>query len=269
MTDEQKVKDIKKLILTTAFDAKVGHIPSSLSCAEILYVLYDKIANITTKNACDLERDRVIISKEHARLGQVCLLAELGLLDKSLLKRFMANEDAALGHDLYGLVCGKDLAAVDIGSGSLGHGLSVGAGLAWNSAHNVFVVVGDAELQEGSNWEAIMFIGYHQLKNLTIIVDNNNQQVDYYTADVLDTSSNLKPKFEAFGFDVLECDGHDMKALEKSFKAKTDKPKVVIAKTIKGKECLSWCNEVGFGHFHAGAMSEEELNKTLEEIEKC
>jgi len=271
MSDLERIKQIKKSVLMTAFHAKVGHIPSSFSCLEILYVLYNKIAHIRKDNAADLDRDRVVISKEHARLGQVCVLADAGLLDKKLLEHFMANEDAALGHDLYNVVRAenKDLAAVDVASGALGHGLSVGVGLAWDNPHHVFVVVGDAELQEGTNWEAIMFAGFHQMKNLTIIVDENSQQIDEYTPHILDISSNLKKKFEVFGFEVLECDGHDVQALEKCLKVQTDKPKALIAKTIKGKECLFWREEVGFGYFHAGPMNEDQLRKTMEKIEKC
>ncbi len=175
-SDIQLLKDVKKDIIRINNKAGVGHCPSSFSSLEIMYVLYSKIANITKQNANDLQRDRVIISKEHCYAGRVCLLAKLGLIPSSYLDTYI-EKDGKLAHDIYGLVGDKEIACLDVSSGSLGHGLGVGAGLAVGSPkNNIYVIVGDGELQEGSCWEALNFIGYHKIKNLTVIVDKNNMQ---------------------------------------------------------------------------------------------
>ena len=267
MNDELRIRRVKQYLFQTAHKARVGHIPSSLSSVEIMYVLYNKIANITKNNANNLDRDRVIISKEHARLGQVAVLAEAGLIDSKLLDKFMCDEDSILGHDLYGAVSKRNIDAIDVACGSLGHGLPLGVGLAWDSKYNVYVIVGDGELQEGTNWESIIFIGAKKLNNITLIIDRNNQQIDNYVTNIVDTYTNIARQIEAFGFDVLECDGHNIDELERVFNAKTAKPKCVIANTIKGKDCRFALNEMGFGRFHAAPLSFENYQKVCQGTE--
>ena len=261
----EDIKQIKKLIIDTVKPSNAGHITSSFSAVEILYAIY-KHANINSDNIADKIRDRVIISKEHCRLAQVCVLAHLGLLDKELLKEYCLDGEN-LGHDIYNFVCPK-FPAVDIASGSLGHGLGVGAGLALaNTSHNVYVLCGDGEFQEGSMWEALMFIKQHNLKNLTVIVDRNYMQIDNYTKEIIDSSSKLPEQLGAFGFDVIEVDGHNVKEIDSALKAETQNPKCIIANTIKGKGIEFLLPERGFAMFHHSGLNEEEFKRVYEAVE--
>ena len=264
--DELLISETKKLIIKTATECLSNHIPSSLSCLEILYTLYTRVANINLENAKDLIRDRVILSKEHARLGQVCLLTNLGLLPKDINKEWQQN-GGRVGHDMFNGLGIDEISTIDVSSSSLGQGLGLGIGYAIAAPkNNIYVVVGDGELQEGSCWEAIMFISQHQIPNLTIIVDRNYLQISDYTKNVIDTSSTLKKRMESFDFDVLECDGHNIDELEKCFKTKTKKPKCVIANTIKGKEVDFLMQEKGCDYIHGWIYTQEEYNKILQEV---
>jgi len=259
------IKEIKKLIIDTVKPSNAGHITSSFSALEILYAVY-KHANITIQNAADKIRDRVIISKEHCRLAQVAVLGYLGLIDKELLKNYCLDGEN-LGHNIYNFVC-PEFPAVDIASGSLGHGLGVGGGLALaNPDYNVYIICGDGEFQEGSMWEALIFIKQHNLKNLTVIVDRNYMQIDNYTKEILDTSSHLAEQFGAFGFDVLECDGHNIEALNNALKTETQNPKCIIANTVKGKGIEFLLPERGFAMFHHSGLDEEGFKRVYEAVE--
>jgi transketolase len=265
--DTDRLKGVKRLMIETSRNIKTGHIPSSLSSIEILYTLYNKVANITLENASQKDRDRVIISKEHCRLGQMAVMAECGLIKKEYLNDFMGN-DSMLGHDIYGIVGKKGIETIDVSTGSLGHGPSVGCGLAYNSDSNIYVIVGDGEMQEGSCWEAVTFAGYHKLKNFTLIVDNNNQQIDDYTNNIVDTSSNIGDRIKTFGFEVFECDGHSVTDLEEKLKIKTDNPKCIVANTIKGKEMLPLLESRGFSVFHWETLTDEEYKIVMENIDE-
>ena len=264
-SDKDKIYELKKYFFDNAFKYKVSHLPSALSALDILYVLYNKIVNITKENASDVNRDRVIISKEHCRWAQVCVLVDCGLLDEKYIPSFK-KDGGALGHDMYNLVSDEHIDAVDVATGSLGHGPGVGAGLAWNSKHNVYVIVGDGELQEGSVWEAIMFAGHHNLRNLTIILDRNQLQIDDYTKNIINSSDNAKARFESFGFKVIECDGHDTEQLEKAFKQQLDCPKCIIANTIKGKEIDFIREEVGAARFHWSILRPQDYERLKKEF---
>ncbi len=265
--DMQKMHNIKTLLIDIVSKNRVGHLPSSLSSLEILYTLYSKVANINPGNLKSLERDRVIISKEHCKMAQICVLSELGLLKKDLVYEWL-QDGGALGHDIFCGVGTPEASAIDVSFGSLGQGIGVGIGLALaNPNNNIYVIVGDGELQEGSCWEAFMFIGQHQIKNITVIVDRNNiQAAGGYTKDVIDTSSHLRQQIGSFHLDIIECDGHNIEELEQAFRLETTKPKCIIARTIKGKECQFVLSEKGFGYFHGAAFTEDELKKTQEAI---
>lgn len=262
--DAQRIKTIKKMLFDNAYRLHIGHLPSALSCIEILYTLYNKIADINKQNKTSVLRDRVIISKEHCRFAQACVLVEAGLLEPKIVTSYMQN-GGLLGHDMYNIVGSPKIAAVDVSSGSLGHGLSIGAGLSWGGRH-VFILLGDGELQEGSNWEAAMFIGQHKLNNLTVIIDCNNVQLDNFTEEIINTSARAADAFKSFGFDVLECNGHNIDELEKTLKIKTNKPKCIIAHTIKGKELMHMRNRLGFAFSHWSSMDENDYKLALKEI---
>lgn len=258
------IKKIKELIIDTVKNSNAGHITSSYSCTEILYTLY-KFANINKENVADDNRDRIIISKEHCRLAQCCILAYLNLLDKNLLKEF-CNTGGNLGHDMYNIVNPK-ISAVDYASGSLGHGLSVGAGLAFgDKKHHVYVLVGDGELQEGSIYEALLFISQHNIKNITIIVDKNNMQIDNWTKEIIDTSSKIKDLMFALKFEVVCCNGHDVNEIEQALQIKTERPKCIIAETIKGKGIEFLLKDFSFAKFHHSSLTNIEFEKVYEAI---
>lgn len=191
---------------------------------------------------------------------------ENGLLSEHILNRYLSN-GGLLGHDIYNIVGSEEVAAVDVSSGSLGHGLGVGCGLAWNSQNNVFVLMGDGELQEGTCWEAAMFAGQNRLKNLTVIIDCNKVQLDNFTKEIINTSDAAVGAFKSFGFEVFECNGHNVTELDNVLKIKTDKPKCVVAHTIKGKEVLHMRKNMGFAFSHWSCMSENDYTLALEEVE--
>ncbi len=265
--EKRIINNTKKLIAKTAMDCKTGHIPSSYSCLEILYTLYNReIANINKNNANDLIRDRIILSKEHARLGHVCLLAELGLIPKNIIPTWQQN-DGEIGHDLFGSKKNPKLAIIDPSSSSLGHGLGLGIGFAIAAkSNNIFVIVGDGELQEGSLWEAIMYIGHHQIKNITLIVDRNYVQIECKTKDMIDTSSKIIEQITPFGFDCIECNGHDTNELYKAFKTVVQRPKCIVANTIKGKECEFLLENRSYAYFHSCTYTTDEYLKIIGDI---
>lgn len=265
--DYQVLQKTKKLIVKTAMDCRTNHIPSSFSTLEILYTLYKRnIANINLNNANDLIRDRIILSKEHARLGHVCLLAELELLPLEYIPTWQQN-GGKLGHDLFGSKTHPELSIIDPSCSSLGHGLGLGIGYAIASpTKNIYVIIGDGELQEGSLWEAILYIGHHQIKNLITIIDRNYVQLECKTKDMIDTSSNLKQQLESFNFDCIECDGHNIDELEKAFNQKTQRSKCIIANTIKGKECQFLIDKHSYAYFHSATCTEDEYLKIMKDI---
>ena len=265
-TDKQHIKNIKTNIIKTAMNHKVYHITSSFSSVELLYTLYAKIANITKENSNDTHRDKVIISKEHCRLAQIFVLSELGLLSQEIASTFN-QYNSKVGHDIFKEIGSPDISAVDIAFGSLGQGLGMGIGLALaNPNNNIYVIVGDGELQEGSCWEALMYIGHNKLKNITIIVDRNYMQIAGYTKNIIDTSSCIKEQIQKFHFETVECDGHNIEDIERALKVKTDNPKCIIANTIKGKEARFILESKSFTYFHSGNFSDDELNKISQEI---
>ena len=243
-----------------------GHLSSSLGCVEILYALYTTI-NISKENKQDItNRDMVVLSKEHCRVGQICTLAHLGLIDKKLLDTYL-HDNGMLGHDIYNFVAGEEAVAIDYGSGALGHGVGVGIGLAMaNQNRNVYVIVGDGELQEGSLWEAFLFIIQHNIKNIAIICDRNYMQIDNYTKNIVDTSSNMENIMSAIGFNVIKCDGHDVLSIRKAIKLKSKTPKFIIADTVKGKGMEFLLDEIGFAKFHHSVLGQEYITRILENM---
>lgn len=261
MGNKKEIIAIKRLILDTVYKTNVGHITSSFSCVEILYAVY-KYANLKG-NISNRLRDRVIISKEHCRLAQVCILAHLGFLDGKNLSSYCVS-GGTLGHDLYNFVS-EGIDAVDYASGSLGHGLSVGAGMAFGDIeHHYYVLLGDAELQEGSIFEALLFIIQQNIKNMTVIVDLNQLQIDNYTKNIIDTKA--LDLFNTLGFSTFECDGHNVLELTKQLSISCDKPKCIIAHTIKGKGIEFLLNELNFAQFHHSALTQEQYCRAYEAI---
>lgn len=212
---------------------------------EILRVLYDDIAVFDSNNPKLETRDRIIISKGHGVLAQYCLLADKGFFPLEELDKFCLKESMLGGHPSH------HVPGVEASTGALGHGLSIGVGLALaakmkGQQHRVFVIMGDGEIQEGSVWEAAMSASKHNLDNLTAIIDYNKIQSAGFVNDIQPLEP-LSEKWKSFGWNTWECDGHDIFALEHAMKFsrllndehndcfRTDKPQVIIAHTVKGK----------------------------------
>lgn len=214
--------------------AGASHIGSALSVIDILAVLYARVANVGPDRTEDPDRDIILISKGHSASGVYSVLGNAGYLPMEWLDAYCSNGGMLGGH-----VTAHGIPGVEFSTGALGHALPFGAGIALSSKRDghhrrTFVVLSDGECQEGSNWEAAMFAAQHSLGNLTAIIDRNRLQILASTEEI----SGLEPfadKWRAFGWDVIEVDGHDHDALEAALESATDKPRVVIANTIKGK----------------------------------
>ena len=212
-----------------------GHIGSTLSLIEIVRSLYDSVLTFNENDPAWENRDRLILSKGHGCIALYVLLADKGFFPKEDLEGFCNFESSLGGHPEFGHVPG-----VEASTGALGHGLSLGVGMALaarirRQSHRVFVIVGDGELDEGSVWEAALSASQRALANLTVIVDYNKMQSYGPLSEVWDLEP-LADKFKAFGFDVYEVDGHNVSALTAVLSVKSgDKPMAVIAHTVKGR----------------------------------
>lgn len=211
-----------------------SHIGAILSVADIMAVLYTGVANVDPKNPDMPDRDRVILSKGHAGAAVYAALAQTGFFDVGELVTHYQNGSRLSGH------VSHYVPGVDLSTGSLGHGLSVASGMAYVSLkdkrdYNVYAVLGDGECDEGSVWEAVLFAAHFGLKNLTCIVDHNKMQSMDFCDKTLDLG-DFCGKWETFGWNVLSIDGNNHNELKAAFDKKfnNDKPKVIIANTVKG-----------------------------------
>lgn len=225
--------------------AGLGHIGSDFSVADILVVLYFAVMNFRLS---DPDRDRLVLSKGHAAGALYATFAALGVLPDEALNTFAQPLSPLSGHP-----ANLKVAGVEASTGPLGHGLPVAVGMALaakldGSNRRTFVVVGDGELEEGSNWEAMMVAAHHQLTNLSVIVDCNGLQQGATTASTT-ALAPLDAKAEAFGFDVTRVDGHDPAALLAAFTRRpADRPTFVIAQTIKGYPVSFMCGQPAWHH---------------------
>ncbi|MCX9014269.1 MAG: transketolase [Candidatus Methanoperedens sp.] len=234
----KKALCVRKETLNIHRMASETRIASSLSCVEIFVTMYyGKILNFDSSNISWVGRDRFIISKGHGAISLYPILADLGYFDKSELSR-VCKEGSFLGGIPDSIVPGFETI-----NGSLGHGLGVACGISLalrnkNRDEKVFVLLGDGELYEGSVWEAIMFAGEHKLDNLVVVLDYNKVCMLDYCKNILDMEP-LEEKFKAFKWDVKIVDGHDVEQLYKFLltmkEEKNNKPKLLIANTVKGK----------------------------------
>ncbi len=213
------------------------HIGCSLGIVEILTALYFEVMNIDPKNPEDINRDYFILSKGHAGASLYATLALRGFFDKKLLSQYDTNGGLLPEH------ASRVVSGVELSTGSLGHGLPVGLGLALSAKRDkrpnkVFVLMSDGELDEGSNWEAFLFASQHKLNNVIAIIDKNGLQGFGKTEEVISVEP-IKEKLESFGWAVQEADGHDLQSLKKAMteaqNSQSDKPNIIIAKTIKGR----------------------------------
>ena len=258
----------RREILMMIHSAKSGHPGGSLSCIDILNVLYTKCMKVVTdKTDKDYDlRDRFVLSKGHASAALYTVLAHMGFFDEKDLMTFRQ-----LGSKLQGHPCAHKLNGVEVSTGSLGQGLSIGVGMALglrlnNNPANVFVFMGDGEIEEGSIWEAAMNASSKKLDNLIGFVDRNKLQIDGSTEDIKAIGS-AADKFSAFGWNTIEIDGHNYneiyKTIEEAKSLKNSKPTVIIANTVKGKGVSFMENQAGW---HGKAPNDEQLAEALKEL---
>ena len=233
---DERSKLLRGLAIDALEGGERGHIGSTMSLIEILRVLFDSVLFFDSNNPVLPERDRLILSKGHGCIALYALLADKGFFPAELLGTFCRFDSILGGHPESSHVPG-----VEAPTGSLGHGLSVGVGMAFaarilDRKNKVVVVVGDGELDEGSIWEAALAAGHHRLGNLTVVVDFNGLQ-SYGPVEDVWRLEPIAAKFEAFGFDAHEVDGHDVDQLKGVLLADkvSSNPRVVIARTIKGR----------------------------------
>ena len=257
--------DIRIGIIEQVYNANSGHPGGSLSCADILAVLYFNQMNIDPENPNAKGRDRFVLSKGHCAPALYATLARKGYFDKELLKGFRKVESNLQGHpDM------KKVPGVDMSTGSLGQGLSAAVGMAIGSkmeheGYRVYCLLGDGELEEGQVWEAAMSASKDKLDNLCAIVDYNTLQIDGNVEEVAGLI-DIKEKFESFGFNVIEVNGHDIEALIHAFnsaKHQKDMPSVIIARTIKGKG-VSFME--GKAEWHGKAPNQEQYEEAINEL---
>jgi transketolase len=230
-------KNIRLTVLDMAFGGGSVHIGCAFSIVELLAVLYRTHLRVDANNPDSPTRDYMVLSKGHGVMAQYACLKELGWLTQDEINRYFEN-----GTRLKGLA-DAHVPGVEVTAGSLGHGLSVGAGLALaaklaRTDQKVYVLVGDGELNEGTIWEAALFATHFQLDNLIVIVDKNGYQAMGPTDEVM-MLGNIEDKFMAFGFEVATIDGHDETSINAAYmrlkQSLNLKPKIIVANTIKGK----------------------------------
>lgn len=265
-TTIQFSKSIRKEVLKMVYENKASHVGGALSMADLLAVLYSGVLNISPNDPLNSDRDRFLLSKGHACTALYATLALKDFFPISELSNYSQNGSMLLSHTSH------KVPGVELSTGSLGHALSVACGIALGGKRNksnfhVYCLVSDGELDEGSNWEAILFAPHHQLANLTLIVDYNKIQSFGMVDEVLKLYP-LHKKFEAFGWNVIEIDGHNHEQIKKSFaqaKAEIEKPSVIIAHTVKGKGVEFMENKL---LWHYRSPSAEEFAKAIKLIEE-
>ena len=251
-------------IIEGVYGAKAGHPGGSLSCADILTYLYFKEMNIDPKDPKKADRDRLVLSKGHAAPALYSVLANRGYFSVDELPTLRHTDSRLQGHpDM------KHIPGVDMSTGSLGQGISAAVGMALSSKHfgdnyNVYTILGDGEIEEGQVWEAAMFASNKGLSNLTAFIDLNNLQIDG-TIDEVNSAKPVDKKFQAFGWHVININGHDYDAIEAALQeAKTvDKPVAIIAETLKGKGVSYMENAV---NWHGAAPNDELYAVAMEEL---
>lgn len=264
---KKKSVELRKNIISMVYEAKSGHPGGSLSAIDVLVVLFYSKLNHDPKNPCDKLRDRFILSKGHVAPAIYAILADSGYFPKEKLGTLRKFGSILQGHpDMH------KTPGIEVSSGSLGQGLSVAVGIALGLKMDkldsrVYCLMGDGETQEGQIWEAAMAGAHYKLDNLCGIVDFNGLQIDGNVKDVMNINP-YKQKWEAFNWNVIEIDGHNLEEISSAFdraKEYKNKPTVIIANTIKGKGVSFMEDDPSW---HGKAPSKEEYEKALVELEK-
>lgn len=263
----------RKKLLTWIKKAGAGHTGGSLSCVDLLNVLYNRVLRVTPESFSDPHRDRYVQSKGHSVEALYAVLADRGFFPEEDLERLCRAGSRYVGHPT------RKVNGIEMNTGALGHGLPICVGMALGGKkdgadYRVFTLLGDGELTEGSNWEAAMSAAHYRLDNLIAIVDWNGLQITGRTSEVCRTDP-LVEKFAAFGWSVREVDGHDLDELVRIFGEvpfEVGKPSLIVAHTVKGKgvdfmeDVVRWHHGVPDDDEFVRAM--DELDGTLAELEK-
>ncbi len=268
MTDKQLAErsiTYRKKILKYIVGAKAGHTGGSLSCIDILNVLYNEVLNVGPQNFTSPNRDRYIQSKGHCVEALYVVLADKGFFPESDLETLCKYKSHYIGHPT------KKVHGVEQNTGALGHGLPIAAGTALAAKmdkknYRVFTLLGDGELPEGSNWEAALTAAHYKLDNLCAIIDNNKLQITGTNAEVCNTDP-IDAKFESFGWAVRHVDGNDVNALKEVLNTvpfEKGKPSLVIAHTIKGKGVSFMENSV---KWHHGVPDKHQYETAIAELD--
>lgn len=258
--------NVRKGIIEGTFNAKSGHPGGSLSIAEILTYLYFAEMNVDPAMPAMENRDRLVLSKGHAAPALYSVMAQKGYFPVEELKTLRKVDSRLQGHPSM-----RYLPGIDISTGSLGQGISAACGMALgaklkNADYRVYTILGDGEIEEGQVWEAAMYAAAKKLDNLVAFVDNNNLQIDG-TVEEVNSPYPIPEKFAAFGWNVIEIDGHCFDAIENALKAAREckgKPTAIIAKTVKGKGVSFMENQV---NWHGAAPNAEQYEVAMKELD--
>jgi transketolase len=261
----RKSIEYRKNILKYIFNANAGHTGGSLSCIDILNVLYNHVLNVGPDNFKSPARDRYIQSKGHSVEALFVVLADKGFFPESDLETLCKYNSHYIGHPT------RKVNGVEQNTGALGHGLPIAVGTAIAGKldkrdYKVFTLLGDGELPEGSNWEAALTASHYKLDNLCAIIDHNKLQISGLTSDVCNTNP-IDAKFESFGWAVRHVDGHDLDSLVNTFDElpfEEGKPSLVLAHTVKGKG-ISYMENVP--KWHHGVPTEQQYEEALTELD--
>lgn len=264
---ELQIKSVnyRKSLLKYIKIAKAGHTGGSLSCTDILNVLYNDVLNVSPESFSDRNRDRYVQSKGHSVEGLYVVLAEQGFFPESDLETMCKFQSKYVGHPT------RKVNGIEFNTGALGHGLPVSAGIALagkkdNLSFKVYTLMGDGELAEGSNWEAAMMASHYKLDNLVAILDHNSLQISGRNRDVC-SPYPIDEKFKAFGWSVISVDGNSIPQLREVFRKvplETGKPTLIIANTVKGKG-VSYMEDVA--KWHHGVPSDEQYELAMKELD--
>lgn len=259
---------VRMSVIEGTFNAKSGHPGGSLSVSDLMTYLYMYKLNVDPKNPQWEDRDRFVLSKGHTAPALYAALALRGFFSEDEIKTLRKPGSRLQGHPSMHMTPG-----VDMSTGSLGQGISVAVGMALGAKINkkdyrVYTILGDGEIEEGQVWEAAMFAGAKKLDNLLVVVDNNNLQIDG-TIEEVNSPYPIDEKFKAFGFNVINIDGHDFDQIDDAFtKAEAFKgaPTAIIAKTVKGKGVSFMENQVGW---HGKAPDQDQYNQAMAELKEA
>jgi transketolase len=265
---ELQIKSVnyRKSLLKYIKIAKAGHTGGSLSCTDILNVLYNDVLNVSPENFSDRNRDRYVQSKGHSVEALYVVLAGHGFFPESDLDTMCKFQSKYVGHPT------RKVKGIEFNTGALGHGLPVSAGIALagkkdNLSYKVYTLLGDGELAEGSNWEAAMMASHYKLDNLVAILDHNTLQISGRNRDVC-SPYPIDEKFKAFGWSVISIDGNSIPQLRETFgrvPLETGKPTLIIANTVKGKG-VSYMEDIA--KWHHGVPTDEQYELAMKELDE-